>query len=79
MREVQLGLDGTLSRGGGSERDHRPPQAHHGESRSLEASGIAHKLATSGRYGSLPPRVLHMDRVTQVDEIRRQITSRAEA
>ncbi len=46
-------------------------QVHHGASESLEVSGIAHEIDTSGRYDPLRPRILSMDRVTQADEIRR--------
>jgi acyl-CoA hydrolase len=50
-------------------------QVHHGASRSLEASGIAEEIESSGRYESLRPRVLGMDRATQADEIRRLTAS----
>jgi hypothetical protein len=46
-------------------------QVHHGASESLEVSGIAHEIDTSGRYEALRPRILSMDRATQADEIRR--------
>jgi hypothetical protein len=50
-------------------------QVHHGASQSLEASGIAEEIATSGRYDPLRPRLLDMDRATQADEIRRLTAS----
>jgi len=46
-------------------------QVHQGASQSLEASGIADEIETSGRYEPLRPRVFSLDRVTQADEIRR--------
>jgi hypothetical protein len=46
-------------------------QVHHGASQSLERSGIAAELASSGRYDPLRARVLGMDRTRQADEIRR--------
>lgn len=50
-------------------------QVHHGASQSLEASGIAEEIESSGRYESLRPRVFGMDRATQADEIRRLTAS----
>jgi len=50
-------------------------QVHHGASQSLEASGIAEEIEKSGRYESLRPRVLGMDRATQANEIRRLTAS----
>jgi hypothetical protein len=50
-------------------------QVHHGASRSLEASGIAEEILSSGRYEPLRPRVSGMDRATQADEIRRLTAS----
>jgi hypothetical protein len=46
-------------------------QVHHGASESLEASGIAHEIETSGRYDPVRPRIGSMDRTNQADEIRR--------
>ena len=46
-------------------------QVHHGASQSLEASGIANEIETSGRYEPLRPRIWSMDRKTQADDIRR--------
>jgi L-lactate utilization protein LutC len=50
-------------------------QVHHGASQSLEASGIAEEIESSGRYEPLRPRVHSMDRATQADEIRRLTAS----
>ncbi|SDL86433.1 lactate utilization protein [Arthrobacter sp. ok362] len=50
-------------------------QVHHGASQSLEASGIAEEIESSGRYESLRSRVLGMDRATRADEIRRLAAS----
>jgi hypothetical protein len=46
-------------------------QVHHGASESLEVSGIAHEIETSGRYDPVRPRIWSMDRKSQADEIRR--------
>ena len=46
-------------------------QVHHGASESLDVSGIAHGIETSGRYDPLRPRIWSMDRESQADEIRR--------
>jgi LUD domain len=48
---------------------------HEGASESLEASGIADEIETSGGYEPLRPRVFRMDRATQADEIRRLTAS----
>ena len=50
-------------------------QVHHGASESLEASGIAHEIETSGRYDPVRPRIWSMDRKGQADEIRRLTSS----
>jgi len=50
-------------------------QVYQGASESLEASGIADVIGTSGRYQPLRPLVFRMDRVTQADEIRRLTAS----
>src|SRR5438128_2101884 len=50
-------------------------QVHHGASQSLEESGIAEDIETSGRYDPLRPRMFSMDRETQADEIRRLTSS----
>jgi YkgG family uncharacterized protein len=50
-------------------------QVHHGASESLEASGIAHEIETSGRYDPVRPRIWSMDRKSQGDEIRRLTSS----
>jgi L-lactate utilization protein LutC len=42
-----------------------------GASETLRLSGIEEDLNNSGRYNALRPRVLTMDRATQMDEIRR--------
>ena len=44
---------------------------HHGASQTLDVTGIARELDTSGRYEPIGPRVRSMDRATQGDEIRR--------
>jgi hypothetical protein len=46
-------------------------QVHHGASESLDVSGIAHEIETSGRYDPVRPRIGSMDRTSQADEIRR--------
>ena len=46
-------------------------EVHHGASMSLDAAGITDEIDTSGRYQSLRPRILSMDRQTRADEIRR--------
>ena len=46
-------------------------QVHHGASQSLEVTGIARELETSGRFTHLRSRLWGMDRATQADEIRR--------
>jgi hypothetical protein len=50
-------------------------QVHHGASKSLEATGIAEEIRSSGRYESVRSRVFGMDRATQTDEIRRLTAS----
>jgi hypothetical protein len=50
-------------------------QVHHGASQSLDLSGIAEEIESSGRYEPLRPRVFSMDRETQSDEIRRLTSS----
>jgi len=45
-------------------------QVHNGASLTLEVSGITEAIATSGRYDTVRPRVMSMDRATQADEIR---------
>jgi hypothetical protein len=50
-------------------------QVHHGASQSLEASGIAEEIGSSGRYESLRSRAFGMDRATRADEIRRLTAS----
>ena len=42
-------------------------QVHHGASQSLEASGIAEEIESSGRYESLRSRAFGMDRAMQAD------------
>jgi hypothetical protein len=46
-------------------------QVHHGASQTLNVTGIAQELETSGRYESIGPRIRSMDRATQGDQIRR--------
>jgi hypothetical protein len=46
-----------------------------GASETLRLSGIEQDINNSGRYDALRPRVLAMDRVTQMDEIRRLLAS----
>jgi hypothetical protein len=46
-------------------------QVHHGASESLEVSGIAHEIETSGRYEPVRPQIGSLDRTAQADEIRR--------
>jgi hypothetical protein len=50
-------------------------KVHHGASQSLEVTGIAQELETSGRYEPIGPRIRTMDRATQRDEIRRLTAS----
>jgi hypothetical protein len=50
-------------------------EVHHGASRTLELTGIADALESSGRFLPLRPRVRSMDRATQADEIRRLSTA----
>jgi hypothetical protein len=50
-------------------------QVHHGASQSLAASGITDAIENSGRFDSVRPRILSMDRKTQGDEIRRLTAS----
>jgi hypothetical protein len=50
-------------------------QVHHGASQSLDASGIAEEIESSGRYDPVRPRMFSMDRETQADEIRRLTAS----
>src|SRR5205085_11326723 len=50
-------------------------QVHHGASQSLDVSGIAEEIETSGRYDPVRPRMFSMDRETQADEIRRLTAS----
>jgi hypothetical protein len=50
-------------------------QVHHGASKSLEATGIAEEIRSSGRYESVRSRVFGMDRATQAEEIRRLTAS----
>ena len=47
-------------------------QVHHGASQSLELSGITEAIETSGRYDTVRPRIMSLDRTTEADEIRRQ-------
>jgi L-lactate utilization protein LutC len=44
-------------------------------SETLRLSGIEEDISTSGRYEAIRPRVLAMDRATQMDEIRRLLAS----
>jgi hypothetical protein len=46
-------------------------QVHHGASMSLDVAGITDEIDKSGRYDSLRPRIISMDRQTRADEIRR--------
>jgi hypothetical protein len=46
-----------------------------GASETLRLSGIENDISTSGRYDAIRPRVLAMDRSTQMDEIRRLLAS----
>lgn len=46
-------------------------QVHHSASVSLDASGIAGEIESSGRYEPLKPRIWSMDRETEAAEIRR--------
>jgi L-lactate utilization protein LutC len=46
-------------------------QVHSASSKSLELSGIAGEIESSGRYTALRPRLWSMDRETEYDEIRR--------
>jgi L-lactate utilization protein LutC len=46
-------------------------QVHHGASLSLDASGIAAEIESSGRYEPLKPRIWSMDRETEAAEVRR--------
>ena len=46
-----------------------------GASETLRLSGIDDDINTSGRYDAIKPRVLAMDRATQMDEIRRLVAS----
>jgi hypothetical protein len=50
-------------------------QVHHGASQSLDVSGIAEEIESSGRYDPVRPRMFSMDRETQADEIRRLTAS----
>jgi hypothetical protein len=50
-------------------------QVHHGASKSLEVSGIAEAIESSGRYDPVRPRIWSMDRATQGDAIRRLTSS----
>jgi hypothetical protein len=50
-------------------------QVQLGASRSLEQSGIADEIETSGRYDAIRPHVRSMDRKTQAAEIRRLISA----
>ncbi len=50
-------------------------QVHLGASQSLEATGIAKELETSGRLVHLRSRLWSMDRATQADEMRRLIAA----
>jgi len=46
-------------------------QVYHGASQTLDLVGITDEIDKSGRYDSLRPRILGMDRKTEGDEIRR--------
>src|SRR3954452_24868078 len=46
-----------------------------GASETLRLSGIDEDINASGRYAAVKPRVLAMDRATQMDEIRRMLVS----
>lgn len=46
-----------------------------GASETLRLSGIDEDINASGRYAAVKPRVLVMDRATQMDEIRRMLAS----
>jgi L-lactate utilization protein LutC len=50
-------------------------QVYHGASQSLDVSGIAEAIESSGRYDPVRPRMFSMDRETQADEIRRLTAS----
>jgi hypothetical protein len=47
-------------------------KVHHGASQTLEVTGIAQELETSGRFEPIGSRIRSMDRATQGDEIRRE-------
>ncbi len=46
-------------------------EVHHGASMSLDVAGISDEIDGSGRYDSLRPRMVSMDRETRANEIRR--------
>jgi hypothetical protein len=50
-------------------------QVHHGASQSLDVSGIAEEIESSGRFDPVRPRMFSMDRETQADEVRRLTAS----
>lgn len=50
-------------------------EVSHGASRTLEETGIAEAINSSGRFQPLRPRIFSMDRQTQADEIRRLIAA----
>jgi hypothetical protein len=50
-------------------------EVHSAKSKTLEDMGLAAELDTSGRYDSLRPRYLKMDRATQRREIRKLISA----
>jgi hypothetical protein len=47
-------------------------EVHQAASLTLEASGITDEVEQSGRYDAVRPRIRHMNRKTEADEIRRQ-------
>jgi hypothetical protein len=52
-------------------------KVHHGASQTLEVTGIADELETSGRYDTIRRRIRKLDRATQGDEIRRETAAPA--
>ncbi len=50
-------------------------EVHHGASETLETTGIADAVASSGRFEAIRPRIWSMDRRTQADDIRRMTAS----
>ncbi|MDA4113750.1 MAG: lactate utilization protein [Thaumarchaeota archaeon] len=73
--EVLVVDDGDQARKAVLERLPEGAEVYSGKSKTLQDSGIFEAVHDTGRYDALRPRVLKMDRKTQMREIRKLIAS----